>query len=193
MYEAYDWIIGLAEPELGGDPSLVDVVGLNFYPHNQWYYQGPTIPMGHHEYRPLADMLVEMAERYGKPVFLVRDRRGRLGQAVLASLCLRRGAGRAWTGAPSRGHLLYPITAYPGWDNSAATPKRDCCRRSSSDGSRHVDRARCDRGTSSASGAIMVRGAVRRSARAAARLTESRRTASRRATECGRSAGCGGC
>ena len=60
----------MREPELGGDPSLVDVVGLNFYPHNQWYFEGPTIPMGHHEYRPLADMLVEMAERYGKPVFI---------------------------------------------------------------------------------------------------------------------------
>ena len=61
---------GVAEPELGGDPSLVDVIGLNFYPHNQWYLDGPTIPMGHHEYRPLADMLVEVAERYGKPIFL---------------------------------------------------------------------------------------------------------------------------
>jgi hypothetical protein len=63
MFEAYDWIMGLAEPELGGDPSLVDVIGLNYYPHNQWYWEGPTIPMGHHEYSPLADMLVEMAER----------------------------------------------------------------------------------------------------------------------------------
>ena len=35
MYEAYDWLMGLARPELGGDPSLVDVVGWNFYPHNQ--------------------------------------------------------------------------------------------------------------------------------------------------------------
>ena len=70
MFEAYDWIMGMAEPELGGDPSLVDLIGLNFYPHNQWYYEGPTIPMGHHEYRPLADMLVEMAERYEKPIFL---------------------------------------------------------------------------------------------------------------------------
>ena len=70
MYEAYDWIMGKARPELGGDPSLVDLIGLNFYPHNQWYWNGPTIPMGHHEYRPLAEMLVEMAERYDKPVFL---------------------------------------------------------------------------------------------------------------------------
>src|SRR5436853_33690 len=33
MYEAYDWIMGLAKPELGGDPSYADVVGLNYYPH----------------------------------------------------------------------------------------------------------------------------------------------------------------
>ena len=74
QFEAYDWIIGRAEPELGGDPSFVDVVGLNFYPHNQWYYRGPTIPMGHHEYRPLADMLLEVADRYGKPDVSVRNR-----------------------------------------------------------------------------------------------------------------------
>ena len=70
MFEAYDWIMGKGQPELGGDPSLVDLIGLNFYPHNQWYWKGPTIPMGHHEYRPLADMLIEIADRYEKPVFL---------------------------------------------------------------------------------------------------------------------------
>src|SRR5947207_3063730 len=66
----YGSILGTAQPALGGDASFADVIGLNFYPHNQWYLDGPTIPMGHHEYRPLADMLVEVAERYGKPIFL---------------------------------------------------------------------------------------------------------------------------
>jgi hypothetical protein len=46
MYEAYDWILGLAEPELGGDRSLVDVMGWNFYPHNQWYFHGSDCPDG---------------------------------------------------------------------------------------------------------------------------------------------------
>ena len=118
MYEAYDWIMGLAEPELGGDPSFADVVGLNFYPHNQWYYQGPTIPMGHHEYRPLADMLAEMSERYGKPLFLSETGAEGSGRpAWLHYVCdevreaQRRGVG-------IEGICLYPVTAYPGWDNS---------------------------------------------------------------------------
>jgi beta-glucosidase/6-phospho-beta-glucosidase/beta-galactosidase len=118
MYEAYDWIMGLATPELGGDPSLVDVVGWNFYPHNQWYYKGPTIPMGHHEYRPLADMLVEVAERYGKPLFISETGAEGSGRpAWLHYVCDEvRNAQRR--GARVDGICLYPITAYPGWDNS---------------------------------------------------------------------------
>jgi len=118
MYEAYDWIMGLAEPELGGDPSLVDVVGLNYYPHNQWYFEGPTIPMGHHAYRPLADMLAELAERYHKPVFISETGAEGSGRpAWLHYICdeVREAQTR---GADVRGICLYPVTAYPGWDNS---------------------------------------------------------------------------
>jgi beta-glucosidase/6-phospho-beta-glucosidase/beta-galactosidase len=118
MYEAYDWILGLAKPELGGDPSLADLVGLNFYPHNQWYFDGPTIPMGHHEYRPLADMLVEFAERYDKPVFISETgAEGSARPAWLHYVCdeVREARRR---GTSVEGICLYPITAYPGWDNS---------------------------------------------------------------------------
>jgi hypothetical protein len=137
MYEAYDWIMGLARPELGGDPSLVDVVGWNFYPHNQWYYKGPTIPMGHHEYRPLADMLVEVAERYGKPLFIAETGAEGSGRpAWLHYVCdeVRAAQGR---GARIDGICIYPVTAYPGWDNS-----RHCevglLSPIGSDGKRHV-------------------------------------------------------
>jgi predicted TIM-barrel fold metal-dependent hydrolase len=118
MYEAYDWIMGRAKPELGGDPSLVDVVGWNFYPHNQWYFKGPTIPMGHHEYRPLADMLVEAAERYGKPLFISETGAEGSGRpAWLHYVCDEvREAHRR--GTRIDGICLYPVTAYPGWDNS---------------------------------------------------------------------------
>ena len=118
MYEAYDWITGHAEPELGGDPSLVDVVGWNFYPHNQWYWNGPTIPMGHHEYRPLADMLIEMAERYGKPLFLSETGAEGTGKASWLHYVSNEVRDAMSRGADIRGICWYPITAYPGWDNS---------------------------------------------------------------------------
>jgi beta-glucosidase/6-phospho-beta-glucosidase/beta-galactosidase len=118
MFESYDWISGRSAPELGGDPSLIDVVGLNYYPHNQWYWKGPTVPMGHHEYRPLADMLAEIAERYGKPIFLSETGAEGSGRpAWLHYVCdeVRSALSR---GVPVEGVCIYPVTAYPGWDNS---------------------------------------------------------------------------
>jgi len=138
MYEAYDWIMGTARPELGGDLSLVDVVGWNFYPHNQWYWKGPTIPMGHHEYRPLADMLVEMAERYGKPIFLSETGAEGTGKpSWLHYVCseVRDAMSRC---ADVRGICWYPITAYPGWDNSRHA-ETGLLSSIVADGSRHVD------------------------------------------------------
>ena len=138
MFEAYDWIMGRAEPELGGDPSLCDLVGLNYYPHNQWYFEGPTIPMGHHEYRPLADMLIEMADRYGKPIFLSETgAEGSAKPSWLHYVCSEvREAMRR--GADIRGICWYPITAYPGWDNSRHA-ETGLFSTVVADGSRHID------------------------------------------------------
>ena len=122
--------MGLAEPELGGDPSLVDVVGLNFYPHNQWYYEGPTIPMGHHEYRPLADMLVEMAERYGKPIFLSETgAEGSARPSWLHYVCNEVRDAMA-AGRDDRGHLLVPDHRLSRLGQFAGTPRPACSRRS---------------------------------------------------------------
>lgn len=138
QFEAFDWLTGLAQPELGGDPSLADIIGLNFYPHNQWYLEGPTIPMGHHEYRPLADMLVEAAERYRKPITLTETGAEGSGKASwLHYVCseVREALDR---GAPVEGVCWYPVTAYPGWDNSRHA---DAGLLSTivADGGRHVD------------------------------------------------------
>lgn len=138
MYEAYDWIMGLAEPEFGGDPSLIDAIGLNFYPHNQWYYKGPTIPMGHHEYRPLADMLVEMTERYKKPVFLSETGAEGSGKPSWLHYVCNEVRDAISRGADVQGICWYPITAYPGWDNSRHA-ETGLLSSVLSDGSRHVD------------------------------------------------------
>jgi beta-glucosidase/6-phospho-beta-glucosidase/beta-galactosidase len=138
MYEAYDWIMGLARPELGGDSSLVDVVGWNFYPHNQWYWKGPTIPMGHHEYRPLADMLIEMAERYQKPMFLSETGAEGSGKPSWLHYVCNEVRDAIERGADIRGICWYPITAYPGWDNSRHA-ETGLLSTVVADGSRHVD------------------------------------------------------
>jgi beta-glucosidase/6-phospho-beta-glucosidase/beta-galactosidase len=138
MYEAYDWIMGREKPELGGDPSLVDVVGLNYYPHNQWYWEGPTIPMGHHEYRPLADMLVEMAERYEKPLTLSETGAEGTGKPSWLHYVCNEVRDAMDRGADIRAICWYPITAYPGWDNSRHA-ETGLLSSVVADGTRHVD------------------------------------------------------
>ena len=138
QFQSYDWILGKAEPQLGGDQSFADLIGLNFYPHNQWYLDGPTIPMGHHEHRALADMLVEVAERYRKPIFLSETGAEGSGRASwFHYVCseVREAMGR---GADIRGICWYPITAYPGWDNSRHA-EAGLLSTITADGERHVD------------------------------------------------------
>ena len=70
QFEALDMLAGRIAPELGGRPDYIDLVGVNFYPDNQWYLGGSTIPLGHHAYRPLRDMLAEVHARFGRPLIL---------------------------------------------------------------------------------------------------------------------------
>jgi len=63
-------------------------------------------------------MLAELAERYGKPMFISETGAEGSGRpAWLHYVCdeVREAQGR---GARIEAICLYPITAYPGWDNS---------------------------------------------------------------------------
>ena len=56
----------------------------------------------------------------------------------MAALCQQRGARRDQRGADVRGICWYPITAYPGWDNSRHA-ETGLFSTVVADGSRHVD------------------------------------------------------
>lgn len=117
QYEALDMLLGRVETELGGREDLIDAVGVNFYPHNQWYHFGAGIPFGHHHFRPLADMLDEVHRRYNRPVFVAETgAEGTARPSWLHYVCNEILEART-RGAEIAGMCLYPILAYPGWDN----------------------------------------------------------------------------
>ncbi|HEX9931754.1 MAG TPA: hypothetical protein VGB08_02820 [Allosphingosinicella sp.] len=118
QFEAVEMLLGLREASLGGAPGLIDAIGLNYYPDNQWVHGGSTLPLGHHDYRPLAEMLAEAAARYAKPLFIAET--GAEGSARPAWLhYVAQEVREAMRGGVDlRGLCLYPVTAYPGWDNS---------------------------------------------------------------------------
>jgi hypothetical protein len=117
QFQAWDMIVGRLWPQLGGDERYLDVVGVNYYPNNQWVLNGSPIRRGERLYRPFREMLAETWERYGRPVMVAEtgaegDHRAEwlryIGGEVLA-------ARRA--GVPVHGVCLYPIVNYPGWDD----------------------------------------------------------------------------
>jgi beta-glucosidase/6-phospho-beta-glucosidase/beta-galactosidase len=122
QYQALDMLCGREEPELGGDPRYLDVIGVNYYPWNQWNYNGPTedgttIGPSDRGYRPFRDMLREHHERYGRPLLIAET--GTEGDARAEWL---RHVGREvraaiWRGVPVEGICLYPIVNFPGWDD----------------------------------------------------------------------------
>jgi beta-glucosidase/6-phospho-beta-glucosidase/beta-galactosidase len=117
QYEALDMLVGTLEPELGGSADHLDIVGINFYPDNQWYHHGPTIPFGHHAYRPLSQMLVETYDRYRRPLLIAETgAEGSPRAAWLHYVCSEVEAALQ-LGVPVEGVCLYPILDYPGWDN----------------------------------------------------------------------------
>jgi hypothetical protein len=117
QFEVHDMLSGRLASELGGSPDYLDVVGVNFYPNNQWYLDGDTIPLGHHAYRPLREMLLEVQERYRRPLLIAET--GAEGGARpywLHHVCAEVFQALS-AGVPVQGICIYPILDYLGWDN----------------------------------------------------------------------------
>src|SRR5215210_5356862 len=95
---------------------------------------------GHHEYRPLADMLIEVAKRYRKPLFLSETGAEGSGKPSWLHYVCNEVRDAMSRGADIRGICWYPITAYPGWDNSRHA-ETGILSTVVADGSRHVDQS----------------------------------------------------
>lgn len=117
QFEAHDMLIGAREPELGGSPDKLDIVGVNFYPDNQWVLGGPPIPLGQYNYRPFREMLAEVSARYGRPVIVSElGAENTARPAWLYYVCQEVAAARS-AGARVEAMCLYPVLDYPGWEN----------------------------------------------------------------------------
>jgi len=115
QYEACDMLTGAMHPELGGHATSLDVIGVNYYPQNQWFWGGACIDRNDAAYRPFRHILQDVFARYDRPILVSET--GAEGDARLPWLryiCDEvHAAMRA--GVVVTGICLYPITDYPGW------------------------------------------------------------------------------
>jgi beta-glucosidase/6-phospho-beta-glucosidase/beta-galactosidase len=122
QWEAFDMLCGRRDPELGGRPEILDIVGLNFYSHNQWTPAGNFVPLGHHSWRPFSTMLTDIASRYGRPVMVAETgAEGSARSAWLHYVASEVESARE-AGVPVQGVCLYPVANYPGWNDGRICP-----------------------------------------------------------------------
>jgi hypothetical protein len=115
QHQALDMLTGRVWPRLGGAPHYLDIVGVNFYPDNQFMLDGTTIRLGDPRYKPLQRILLEVGARYGRPMILSET--GAEGQARAPWLryVVRECLAALEQGCDLHGVTLYPILNHPGW------------------------------------------------------------------------------
>jgi hypothetical protein len=116
QFEAFDMLSGKIEPELGGSPDMLDVIGLNYYFHNQWHYPSRRkIPLGHEVYRPLHEILEEFYLRYRKPLIIAETGIEDEERPTWFRYICEQAAIAESRGVDINGVCLYPILNHPGW------------------------------------------------------------------------------
>lgn len=122
MFASWDMIDGRARPELGGNARYLDILGINFYIHNQWIHNNGVLVPSHPQHLPLRYMVREIYERYSRPLFIsetgieanVRpDWLRYVGHEARAAMRL---------GVPLQGVCIYPIVDHPGWEDERYCP-----------------------------------------------------------------------
>jgi hypothetical protein len=115
QYQAWEMLIGRVWPSLGGHPRYLDIVGVNFYPENQFMLDGTQITRDDVRYRPFSKMLLDVYTRYRRPMIVSEtgsegdDRASWL--RYVSSQCIA----ALRQGCELHGVTLYPIVNHPGW------------------------------------------------------------------------------
>ncbi len=115
QYQAWDMLSGRVWPALGGGPQYLDIVGVNFYPDNQFMLDGTTIRSGDPRYRPFRDMLLDVWSRYGRPMIVSETGSEGEARAPWLKYVCDESVAAMEAGCELHGITLYPIVSHPGW------------------------------------------------------------------------------
>jgi UDP-galactopyranose mutase len=120
QFQAWDMLCGRLEPQLGGGPAYLDLVGVNYYPHNQWYAdkrESLSWP-DHPERAPFSALLCGVHKRYQRPLTIAETSHiGRNRGPWLIDVCMNVLRARD-SGVRIDGVCLYPALDRPDWEDT---------------------------------------------------------------------------
>lgn len=123
QFEAWDMLAGRLDKELGGSEDCLDILGLNYYPDNHWFF--PDLPMeaDHPSRVPLHTLLAQCWQRFQRPMLLAET--GAEGDACAPWLqeVSENVAVALNNGIAVEGISLYPIVEYPAWADDRRSPR----------------------------------------------------------------------
>ncbi|HBV89641.1 MAG TPA: amine oxidase, partial [Pantoea sp.] len=112
QYQAWDMLSGRRNPELGGAPRYLDLIGVNYYHDNQWE-QGSNRRLywhlGDRRRQPLHQLLLQVWQRYQRPLLLAETSHVGSGRGAWIREIATQVAQAQLAGADLLGICLYPI------------------------------------------------------------------------------------
>ncbi len=124
QFQAWDMISGRRNPELGGKPEYLDIIGVNYYCHNQWLVDGPPLEWEAPQegYTPPRHLFARIHQRYGRPMYISETGiEAELRPKWFDYICTEVHEAMA-AGVPIHGICLYPVMNHPGWVDDRHCP-----------------------------------------------------------------------
>jgi beta-glucosidase/6-phospho-beta-glucosidase/beta-galactosidase len=117
QYQTRDMLCGRLWPQLGGNPRYLDILGINYYPNNQWIHHGEPVDRYHSWYRPFRTLLNETYARYQCSLFVAETGTEGAERPEWLHYIMNEVRAAQQAGTPVQGVCLYPIFNHPGWDD----------------------------------------------------------------------------
>jgi hypothetical protein len=117
VFESWDMLCGKRRPDLGGSPSHLDVIGVNYYWTCQWVHgqQGTWLAPDDPRRVPLATLVEEVWRRYGSEIVITETSHWGEHRAAWIDELAGEVEAILLAGVPLRGVCLYPILGLLDW------------------------------------------------------------------------------
>lgn len=117
QWQAWDMIAGRAAPWLGGQEKYLDIIGINYYPNNQWVHHQQAISRQHPRYRHFWHIIQDVYQRYRRPLFIAETGTEDAARPEWFRYICGEVRTAQHAGVPVQGICWYPILNHPGWDD----------------------------------------------------------------------------